>query len=228
MPTMEQSPMRRFYLIIPLLLMAPLANAAEAPAPGNAAAPATPATTMEAFPKPSLYPKSWELQFTHGKPTRIVVQSQGAAVPKAYWYMIYTVTNNTDREQLFLPAFELATEDGRVIRNDINIPAAVFNAIKRREGIRFLEPAAMIGGELRLGPDQARDGVAIWPEPALEMGTFSIFVSGLSGEHATVKGPGGKDVILRKTLQLNYLIRGDDVFPGEDEVNENPEQWIMR
>jgi hypothetical protein len=35
-------------------------------------------------------------------------------------------------------------------------------------------------------------------------------------------------VILRKTLQLNYLVRGDDVYPGEDEVNENPQEWVMR
>ena len=46
--------------------------------------------------------------------------------------------------------------------------------------------------------------------------------------HIDVKGPDGKPVILRKTLQLNYLVRGDDVYPGEDEVNENPEVWVMR
>jgi hypothetical protein len=186
------------------------------------------AQAAEPFPKPSLYPKSWEVEFVHGKPTRIIVQPAGSAVPRAYWYMVYTVTNNSDREQLFLPSFELATEDGRIIRNDMNIPQSVFNAIKQREGMRFLEPAALVGGELRLGPDQAKDGVAIWPEPALDMGQFSIFVTGLSGETATVKGPDDKPVILRKTLQLNYFVRGDDVYPGEDEVNENPELWIMR
>ena len=180
------------------------------------------------YPKPSPYPKSWELKFEHGMPRRVVVQVPKSNVPKAYWYMTYTVTNDTDKEQLFLPAFEMLTEDGRIIRNDINIPRAVFEAIKKREGIRYLTEAAMIGGELRLGPDQAKDGVAIWPEPSAEMGHFSIFVSGLSGETATVKDAEGKDQILRKTLQLNYLIRGDDVYPGEDEVNESPEEWVMR
>jgi hypothetical protein len=218
---MEHSPMRRFSLILPLLLTCAIAHAAEAPATG-ATAGVTP------YPKPSLYPKAWELDFRHGKPQRIVVQPANSPVPKAYWYMTYTVTNNTDKEQLFLPSFELVTQEGRVVRSDIHIPQSVFNAIKQREGARFLEPWAMIGGELRLGPDQAKDGVAIWPEPALEMGTFSIFASGLSGEISTVKGADGKDVILRKTLQLNYLVRGDDVYPGEDEVNENPESWVMR
>ena len=34
--------------------------------------------------------------------------------------------------------------------------------------------------------------------------------------------------ILRKTLQLNYFIRGDEVYPGEDEVNKDSEEWVMR
>jgi hypothetical protein len=35
-------------------------------------------------------------------------------------------------------------------------------------------------------------------------------------------------VILRKTLQLNYWIKGDEVYPGEDEVNQTAEVWVMR
>src|SRR5436305_3803635 len=110
----------------------------------------TPAARGE-YPKPSPYPKSWQLDFTHGKPKRIVVTPEGEKVPKAFWYMTYTVTNNTGKEQLFLPAFELATEDGKIIRNDINIPKGVFETIKKVEGSRFLQPAAAIGGELRIG-----------------------------------------------------------------------------
>jgi hypothetical protein len=214
--------------VLPFALLAALAFGFTATAPR--------AVAQSEFPKPSPYPKSWELKFEHGKPTRVVVQAPGTNAPRAYWYMTYSVTNDTDREQLFLPAFEMLTQDGRVIRNDINIPRRVFDEIKKREGTRYLETAAQIGGELRVGQDQSRDGVAIWPEPMAEMGHFSIFVSGLSGETATVPGPAQpgaagpttKPVILRKTLQLNYFIRGDDVHPGEDEVNENPEEWVMR
>ncbi len=57
----------------------------------------------QAYPKPSPYPKSWELDFQHGMPTRVVVQVPGQNVPQAYWYMTYTITNNSDTEQLFLP-----------------------------------------------------------------------------------------------------------------------------
>ena len=186
--------------------------------------------TKADYPKPSPYPKTWELEFVHGKPQRVVVKDIQSNAPRAYWYMTYQVTNNTNAEQPFLPAFELVTEDGRVIRNDFKIPKVVFDEIKKREGNKYMEPAALIAGELRIGPDQAKDGVAIWPEPTPEMGQFSIYVSGLSGEIAEVKPAAAttKPVILHKTLQLNYLIRGDEVYPGEDEVNENPSQWVMR
>jgi hypothetical protein len=183
-------------------------------------------TRAEEFPKPALYPRSWELNFEHSMPKRVEVNT-GDGV-RAFWYMTYTITNNSDREQLFLPLFELVTEDGRIHRSDFRIPKVVFDTVKKREGARFMQPAPLIGGELRLGPDEAKDGVAIWPEPTPEMGQFSIFVTGLSGETANVPGPDGKPVILRKTLQLNYLVRGDDVYPGEDEINENPQQWVMR
>ena len=188
------------------------------------------------YPKPSPYPISWELKFDYSTPRRIVVNVPGANAPQAYWYMLYTVTNNSDKEQMFMPIFELLTKEGTVIRSDNKIPPQVFDAIKKQEKKQFLEPFPAIEGELRLGEDQARDGVAIWPEPSPRMGQFSIFAGGLSGETAKLKDADGqpaKDsdgnpLILRKTLQLNFIIRSDGVYPGENEVNENPKDWVMR
>src|SRR4051812_28510548 len=151
------------------------------------------------FPKPSIYPISWEYKFEHQTPRRIAVKVPGSLTPQAYWYLPYTVTNETDQERIFLPVFEILTEDGRTIRSDNNIPIQVFQAIKAQEGNRLLLPAVQVAGQLRLGPDQAKDGVAIWAEPTPRMGHFTIFVQGLSGEAATVKGPDQKDIILRKT-----------------------------
>ena len=183
---------------------------------------------VPAYPKPSPYPVSWELTFSHDKPQRIVVEIPGEKQPQAYWYLTYTVTNKTGQERTFLPSFVMLTEDGRLIRSDQNIPPKVFEKIKERAGRRYLEPAHKVSGVLRQGDDQAKDGVAIWPEPSLEMGRFSIFVSGLSGETARVKGADDKEAILFKTLQLNYLVRGDEVYPGEDQVNEKAKRWVMR
>jgi hypothetical protein len=210
--------------------------------------PALPSTTRAGdFPEPSPYQISWELKFDHSKPKRIVVQVKDKG-PRAFWYMTYSVTNEGTEDQTFLPVFEMLTRDGQVHRSDKGVPPEAFDAIKRREGNRFLQPASKVGGVLRVGEDQARDGVAIWPEPMIEMGNFSIFVSGLSGETVTMKMVGGKPVkvkpenisqelkgvdekdviILRKTLQLNYVVYGDDVYPGLDEVNVKPEVWVMR
>jgi hypothetical protein len=208
-------------MLLGFLLLAPIARAADE-GPGS-------------FPKPSPYPITWEFKFRHSAPKRIVVDA-GNGAPQAYWYMTYTVTNKTDQERTFLPVFEMMTDDGKVIRSDRGIPMKVFTQIKAREKNNLLEHFTQIGGEIRLGEDEARDGVAIWKEPMAEMGSFSIFLTGLSGENARLKDAEGKDVkdadgqsiILRKTLQMNYFVRGDEVYPGLDEVNTRPETWVMR
>jgi hypothetical protein len=182
--------------------------------------------------------------------------------------MTYTVTNDGDKEQRFYPQIDLLTTDGNVHAADENIPKRVFDEIKLRERNGFLEEFTSINGPIRLGPAEARDGVAIWPETTPRMEHFSIFVTGLSGEAVAMKMVDGKPtkidvavtmkdgklvpldndnsaadlydkndpeghirkdlIILRKTLQLNFFIRGDEVYPGEDEVNKGSETWIMR
>jgi hypothetical protein len=189
------------------------------------------------YPEPSIYPISWELNFKHGSPQRIVVDLPGTSAPGAYWYMTYTVTNKTGNDQTFYPTFELVTADGKRYRGDFAIRGEVFDAIKKHENNPLLEPAERIGGTLRQGDDQAKDGVVIWKEPASSMREFSIFVGGLSGEHVTLKDDDGKPiadsegqpVILRKTLELMYQARGG-AGPAIDpsQIQEKPQRWVMR
>ena len=211
---------------------------------------AVPTARAADYPEPSPYPISWELGFQHDTPKRVVVKVPGKG-NRAYWYMTYTVSNKTDEDRMFLPVFEMVTKDGTVHRsNNKDVPPHVFDEIKRRERAKypFLEPHGKVVGVLRVGDDQAKDGVAIWAEPMAEMGNFAIYVSGLSGEIVTMKmvngvpvkvkpettaidlkGVAEKDIIhLRKSLQLNYVIYGDEVYPGLDEVNVRPEAWVMR
>ena len=70
------------------------------------------------YPQPSPYPISWELTFDHGVPKRIAVEIPGQPQPQAYYYMTYTIINDTDREQTFLPVFTLVTKEGEAIRSD--------------------------------------------------------------------------------------------------------------
>lgn len=208
-----------------------------------------PAARAADYPEPSPYPLSWELDFQHDKPKRIVVAVPGKGT-RAYWYVTFTVANKTDEDRMFLPVFEMVTRDGKIHRSGKNVPPRVFEEIKRQERAKypFLAPQHDVVGQLRVGEDQAKDGVAMWPEPLTEMGNFTVYVSGISGETVTMKmvngapvkvkaentalelkGVSEKDiVILRKTLQLNFVIYGDEVYPGLDEVNVQPETWVMR
>lgn len=179
-------------------------------------------------PTPSVYPTTWQLKFEYGTPKRIVVNVPGKSTPQAYWYLPFSVTNTTNQERMYFPVFELVTENGTIIRSEYTIPGAVVDQIRKQEGNRFMQSLLAASGELRLGEDETKYSAAVWPEPMPRMGHFSILVSGLSGEVAKVKNAKGEDVLLHKTLQLNYIIRGDEVYPGEDQVNENPSEWIMR
>ena len=215
-----------------------------------------PVASAADFPEPSLYPVSWQFDFEHSKPKRVVVGTDKG--PTAFWYMTYRVTNNSDQEQLFLPVFEMVTKDGKVVRSDLDVPLRVFETIKGREGNQFLERRAKIIGPLLVGEDQAKDGVAVWREPDTEMGEFTVFITGLSGEYVnldeagkpvtpeqladsirkgqpvklmTAPDPKTKEeepVALRKTLQINYVIYGDEISPEQDEVVEKGEKWVMR
>ncbi len=196
------------------------------------------------YPKPSPYPITWEFTFEHKAPRRIVVSVPNSPTPKAYWYMPYTVTNEGEETQTYFPQFELMTEDGKIVRARKDVPKAVFDRIRSIERNDLMVPPTKVGGELQPGVDQARDSVAVWEEPDPDMGTFRIFVGGLSGEFVelksqttgeVLKNAKGNPIVLRKTLQLTYSVNGDEVYPGEDVVREgegrigkNAKVWVMR
>lgn len=177
-----------------------------------------------AYPQPSPYPVTWELKLEVGAPRRVVVGGQ------AYWYLTYTVTNNTGQERVFLPVFEVLTPDGSVTRTDRLIPLNVVREVKRQAGGKFLEQANQIAGEIRLGEDQTRDGVAIWPERSAEDREFTVFFSGFSGETVKVSDPAndGKELTLFKTLKLDYVTPGDAKFRQVNELIEVGRGYVMR
>ncbi len=229
------------------------------------------AGVAQAFPKPGLTPRSWQFVFEHSAPKRIVVTPKGSDRPQAYWYITYTVSNPGPEAQSFRPIFEMICEDGLVIRSDgkryerVNgevrevkrtitlngkkheitemIPPVVLETIRLRERNPSLQSTIEIVGTLRSGADEAKDGVAIWPEPSPRMGQFSIVVTGLSGEIVAMKQVGndyvemakdeipGKDekiVILRRTYRMRYQQLGDDKYPGDDRLDRLGEEWIYR
>lgn len=191
--------------------------------------------SAEAFPTPSIAPVAWEIDLEYRLPRRIVVEAPGQS-PRAYWYMVYTVTNNTDEELFFVPAIEMMTKDSKLIPANRNIPSAAFDAIQQRtRSLNLVRPQRM-ADTLRVGQDEARSSVAIWEEPSPEMGTFEIYFGGLSGEVVTLKAPDGselkdedgKPIRVRKTRQLRFKVRGDEYMPEQDEVVKLKDTWIFR
>jgi len=197
-------------------------------------------TSSQAFPQPSAYPVSWDLKFDYQTPKRVVVRTAPGREPEAFWYMTFTVSNLSREEHNFLPRFEMMSNEGEIIRSDNNIPLVVLETIRIKEHNAGIAGLNDIAGVLRVGEDQAKDGVAIWREPNPKMGRFSIFAAGLSGEAVILKdakgtpvertNPEGKKepVVLWKTLEIDYLMPGDEKNPGNDVVELVEQKWIMR
>ncbi len=192
-------------------------------------------------PKPSVVPVSWELEFIYQAPQTILLRLPGEAKAQRYWYMLYTVVNRTKADQVFVPEFTLYTDTGKVHRAGDGIPAAVFDAIQRRHNNPLLLDSASIIGKILQGEDNAKDGVAIWPDIDHDARNFDIFIAGISGERAVVplpaSGPADDAVqpgqskgqaVLAKTMQLNYTLPGEAAARERTVPRLNSQEWVMR
>lgn len=162
-----------------------------------------------AQPKPSPIPIRWELDFEFEDPQRISVELPGQDKPQTFWYVLYRVENNTGRERIFYPTFEIVTRrdevvesadgDGvavpggrEVFRADRNIHPLVFRAIQQRHKLTrpFLIEPVQVLGRLLQGEDNAKSSAAIWAALDPQADSFVLYIGGLSGETAQVVNPG--------------------------------------
>jgi hypothetical protein len=148
--------------------------------------------------------------------------------------MRYTVVNNTGKEILFTPSFELVADTGRVqtafkeANGKDNIPSAVFEEISRLYKNPLLQSPSSIYGRLLQGEDNAKDGVIIFPALDPEARQFQLFVMGLSGETAEVKNPiDGKSVILQKALEIDFRLPGQAIGI-EPKTEVTTVKWVMK
>jgi hypothetical protein len=163
-------------------------------------------------PEPSAVPVAWELSLKPSTPTTIQVDTgKGQAV---YWYMIYTVTNNSGQDVEFNPEITRVSEietDGTDHRGAdqstgapqimtepaiIGIHPAVYKAIADRHAKTYpfmVSPVHAIT-KLLQGKDNALTSVAIFPQLAQRVSKFTIYVGGLSGETLARPNPTYKNV----------------------------------
>lgn len=192
-------------------------------------------------PKPTPLPTKWEFDFKFEPPQPIKVYLMGRAEPKLFWYLRYTITNNTPNDQIFTPEFTLYPDTGKLLV--ATAPIEVFKAIKKHHNDPLLKRDT--AGRILRGADNAKKGVAIWPDFDPEAGAFDIFVGGLSGEIVVVELPkpvvvtvidpeGGTRKVKKNSLELSKTLRIGCNVPGEAaarirvRVKVTSRTWVMR
>lgn len=180
---------------------------------------------VSAFPKPAPVPFRWELNFEPGHLRLYVDQETGGT----YWYFTYTVTNRTGKEQLWAPSLVLYTDNGEILEAGRDVPSQVVEEIRDMLGDPLIEDQNQIIGDIFQGREHAKEGVVVWPANHLNVTEMSLFIAGISGETARVKNPvNGQEIILRKTLQRDYLVPGNALARGSEPVQLVQQQWILR
>ena len=150
------------------------------------------------------------------------------------WYLLYHVSNPDPKEpHTFHPLFELVTHDGERRASVDQILPTVQKAIQQVEdptGVLDLQNSVTIENT-PLPPTKPEStaryvtGVAIWDDISPETNQFSIFVTGLSNGWSV----DDKEVIRRKTLQLNFRRLGDrNNRDARDIQFIQPEMWVYR
>jgi hypothetical protein len=192
---------------------------------GAAPLPWSASVAVAGHPKPAAVPYRWELDFTPGDLRLYIHPDDGAA----YWYFTYAITNRTGREQTWAPELVLFTDDGHILRSGANVPPEVNASLLALLGNEFLEVQNEILGEIFPGKGHMKEGLVVWRAPAKDMTEMSLFISGLSGETARIRNPVTNDeVILRKTLQRDYLVPGNDAGRGSTPAELVGQRWILR
>ncbi|NNF44766.1 MAG: hypothetical protein HKO59_17925 [Phycisphaerales bacterium] len=178
-----------------------------------------------AYPTPAAVPFRWELDFRPGELRLYVDPVDGAA----YWYFNYAVVNRTGSDQIWAPSMVIFTDTGEILSSGEGVPSRVEETLRDLLGNPLLETQNEIIGDLHQGQEHARDGVVVWPARDTQVNELAMFVGGLSGETARVRNPlTGDEVILRKTLRRDYLIRGNALARGSRPVELVDQSWVLR
>jgi hypothetical protein len=192
-----------------------------------------------AAPEPALVqgPGEWTVDITFEHPQLIILPPSVDGKPRRFWYLIVTLTNNTNDDVGFYPNCELMTDTFQIIPAGKNVPPAVFEQIKSRHQSRypFLESLQKAGDRILQGQDNAKDIAIIWPDFDAKANNIQVFITGLSNETVAIDHPVQKDdngnavkVYLRKTLELNYSLRSDPALRSNADIVYKGKRWIMR
>lgn len=181
-----------------------------------------------AAPEPDPVARRWELQFDVG-PLRVASVNVPDVGPRQYLYLTYRVVNNSGEDVFFAPSFDYSNGQGEIVRSGRDVPQAVTTRLLEVVNNSFIEDQVQVIGDILQGPQNAKDGLVIWPLNDLNPEEVVVYVAGLSGESKTVASPGGKDkFVVRKTLRLSYQAPGSLVGRKSEPLDVASKSWIMR
>lgn len=192
------------------------------------------------YPTPAVVQKmdEWTLETRYTHPEQLVLNTPETKTPRRFWYIIVTVTNTSSQESVeFFPVCQLVTDTFEVIGADTHVPSSVFKTIKcKHQGsYPFLESLDFKDHRIFRGKDNARDFAIIWPDFDSETKAISLFIEGLSNETAVIEHPEMKDdsgrpkkIFLQKTLQLKYVVGGDEKLRSNVALKQIEQEWVMR
>ena len=196
---------------------------------------------VPAAPEPAKAPQSWQLDFEFHDLLRITLVLPGDKHPTTFWYLLYTVTNESGQDVDFYPAFQLVTSTMQVVTGGDNISPSVYDAIRaRHKKLRpFFRDPLRASGKLLQGVDSARTSAAVFRDFDPQANSVTVYVSGLSGEVARVVNPvfdrqkpvsedNRRFFALRKTLAISYDIPGDLQTRRTATVARRGQEWVMR
>ena len=190
-------------------------------------------------PEPTLAPSAnqWTLNVVFTQPQQITVRIPDQGKAQRFWYVIITVTNNSKIDVPFYPGCELLTDTMQVIPAYRDTRNIVFDKIKARHKKKFpfLESLEYANNKILQGQDNTKDFAIIWPDFDAKAKNISLFIAGLSNEitavdHPTKKDPNGnpEKIYLKKTLELQYSIGGDESLRENGTLVFKGKRWVMR
>jgi hypothetical protein len=191
-----------------------------------------------AAPKPAIVqgPKLWTANVEFEPLRQIMYQPTEHAKPRRFWYTIITIANHTKQDIEFYPQCDLMTETFQILPAGKLVPPEIFHMIKARHNSQYplLESLRAVGSRILQGEDNARDIAIVWSDFDPKAKNVKLFISGLSNETAILRFPSAdasipeKTAFLRKTLELNYHLKGDSVWRADEDIAFKGKNWIMR
>ncbi|MEE2682203.1 MAG: hypothetical protein VX641_07520 [Planctomycetota bacterium] len=170
-------------------------------------------------------PQIWTLDIKPG-PLRLYVDPID---DRHYHYFTYQVVNSTKADRMFAPTIELFTDTGQILPSGSGVSSQVSRRLMGHLANPLMEDEHQIIGDLKQGKEHAKDGLVIWEAVDLDTNQITIFVTGLSNGINRVPHPvTGEDVLLRKTLRLDYVIPGNLADTRRADATPDPQEDTER